>query len=184
MSNLHTYCCCILPYNTKNNSLALLVLSGVEWAFWNNFVIFKTWKTTHLSRSLDLREKNETFNINNNQPVFQKNRQSTVFRFKHHACLMCTNCIFIPFYYIFLHLYTPWNKHYIMLSIPVYLCSILRRRWVYFRSKEAWQISWRGHHRKIMFAFRHCCETSSSFLGNQCLRVFLWSLNSLSSAGY
>ena len=184
MSNLHTYCCCILPYNTKNNSLALLVLSGVEWAFWNNFVIFKTWKTTHLSRSLDLREKNETFNINNNQPVFQKNRQSTVFRFKHHACLMCTNCIFIPFYYIFLHLYTPWNKHYIMLSIPVYLCSILRRRWVYFRSEETWRISWRGHHRKIMFAFRHCCETSSSFLGNQCLRVFLWSLNSLSSAGY
>ena len=31
VSNLHTYCCCILPYNTKNNSLALLVLSGVEY---------------------------------------------------------------------------------------------------------------------------------------------------------
>ena len=113
VSNLHTYCCCILPYNTKNNSLALLVLSEVEWAFWNNFVIFKTWKT-HLSRSLDLR-KNETFNINNNQPVFQKKTGS----------LMCSDsntmhalCVQI----VFLYRFTIFFYTFILPEINITLC--------------------------------------------------------------
>ena len=113
MSNLHTYCCCILPYNTKNNSLALLVLSGVEWAFWNNFVIFKTWKT-HLSRSVDLRKK---WN-------FQHKQQSTSLP-KKTGSLMCSDsntmhalCVQI----VFLYRFTIFFYTFILPEINITLC--------------------------------------------------------------
>ena len=124
LCNRHTYCCCILPYNIKNNSLALVEIyrwycKGI-WK-WNNISLRGVFAFT-LNKIFRYNKK-ET---HNNQPVFQKGHFKL---FYSHLISRLMPYVYKLYFYTvcyILHFYTPWNKHYNMLS-SVLKCSLTLR---------------------------------------------------------